>query len=133
MILLVEDDDDDVFLMERALQKAHLSPKMHRAKNGQEAIEYLEGKGKYADRLIFPLPQLIFLDLKLPFVHGFEVLKWIREHPATKEIHVAMLTSSLEDTDRERAERLGANDYYIKPPKPEMLIQFTRFFDATKA
>jgi CheY-like chemotaxis protein len=121
MILLVEDSEDDVFLLEWALKKAKLSPPMYHAKDGQEALDYLQAQGKYSDRATYPLPSLILLDLKLPYVHGFEVLRWIRGQPSLKEVPVNMLTSSLEDRDRQRAFDLGANGFFIKPPTPETL------------
>lgn len=123
MILLVEDDSDDVFLMERAMKKARLSLPMYNAKNGQEAIDYLQGVGKYSARATYPIPSLIFLDLKLPFVHGFEVLEWIKQQPALNHLPVVMLTSSLEESDRKKAEKLGAQGFLIKPPTPEKLLQ----------
>jgi CheY-like chemotaxis protein len=121
MILLVEDEDDDAFLMGMAMQKIPQPPAMSRVTNGQQAIDYLSGKGEFSDRGSYPLPRLIFLDLKLPLVHGFDVLNWIKSQPALNGIHVAVLTGSLEDIDRERALRLGANSFYIKPPEAQML------------
>ncbi|MDB6065840.1 MAG: response regulator receiver protein [Pedosphaera sp.] len=122
-ILLVEDDDNDVFLMKRAMSKARLDPPMHIAVNGQEALDYLQGKGRYADRDVHPIPQCIFLGLKLPFVDGFEVPEWMRKQPSLSEISVFILTSSPEDRDRQRANQLGAKAYLVKPPTPEALIQ----------
>jgi CheY-like chemotaxis protein len=123
MILLVEDEADDVFLMERAMRKAKLCFSMHNAKNGQEAVDYLQGAGKYSQRATYPLPSLIFLDLKIPFIHGFEVLRWIRQQPSLNGIPVIMLTSSLEASDQEKAVKLGAEGFLIKPPAPEKLVQ----------
>jgi CheY-like chemotaxis protein len=120
-ILLVEDDENDVFLMERALTKASLSFPMHVANNGREALDYLAGTGKYSDRSAHPLPKCMFLDLKLPFVHGFEVLEWMRSQPTLADISVFVLTSSPEERDRKKALELGAKTYLIKPPTPEML------------
>src|SRR6267142_4902399 len=85
-ILLVEDNEDDVFLMQRAMSKANLRPPLHVAVNGQDAIDYLVGTGAYADRAAYPLPHCIFLDLKLPFVDGFEVLEWLGAQPALAHI-----------------------------------------------
>jgi CheY-like chemotaxis protein len=133
MILLVEDDDDDVFLMEFAMSKISDKPPMLRVSNGQEALDYLKGLDKYADRTVYPLPEIIFLDLKLPFVHGFEVLKWIKSQPALQDIHVTVITGSLEDVDREVALRLGANAFHSKPPETEFLRRvFTSMRDKSK-
>lgn len=126
-ILLVEDDENDVFLMERALTKAKLAQPMHVAANGREALDYLTGSGRFGDRSTHPLPNCIFLDLKLPFVHGFEVLEWIRNQSRLGNISVFVLTSSPEERDREKAMQLGATEYLLKPPTPEMLQQvFTK-------
>jgi CheY-like chemotaxis protein len=121
MILLVEDEDDDAFLMEIAMRKIPAAPRMTRVINGQQAIDYLKGEGKYADRTAYSLPKLIFLDLKLPFVHGFEVLKWIKAQPALNDVHVAVLTGSLVEADREKALTQGANSFHVKPPGRELL------------
>ncbi|HEX4342280.1 MAG TPA: response regulator [Verrucomicrobiae bacterium] len=123
MILLVEDSEDDVFLLERAMKKAQIHLPMHHAQHGQEALDYLQGKGKYSDRETYPIPSLILLDLKMPYVHGFEVLKWIRQQPSLMNVRVVMLTASLEDKDRTRAEQLGAQGFFIKPPTPEILAR----------
>jgi CheY-like chemotaxis protein len=132
MVLLIEDEEDDAFIMKRALMKVQNAPLMTRVSNGRDAVDYLKGIGKFADRSQYPLPRLIFLDLKLPYVHGFEVLNWIKGQPAFSEIHVTILTSSLEELDRERAVRLGANGFYVKPPKPETLAEIFRSIPALK-
>jgi CheY-like chemotaxis protein len=125
-ILLVEDDPDDVFFMERALAKAQLDLPMQVAVNGEQAINYLAGNGKYADRIAYPLPSCVFLDLKLPFVNGFEVLEWIRGQPPLAALPVIVLTSSPEERDRQKARQLGAKSYHIKPPTPPMLIEILK-------
>jgi len=123
MILLVEDSEDDVFLFERAMIKAQVSLPVHNARDGQEALDYLQAAGKYDDRNSFPLPLLILLDLKIPLIHGFEVLRWVRGQPSLNNIPVVMLTSSLEEKDRARAIQMGADGYLIKPPTRESLAQ----------
>lgn len=114
-ILLVEDDPDDVFFTEYALKKAGCSYAMHLVEDGEQAIDYLDGKHKYANRELFPLPRVVFLDLKLPCLSGFEVLSWIRSHPSLACLPVFVLTGSSEARDKERARELGANGYYVKP------------------
>ncbi len=121
-ILLVEDDENDVFFMRRAIQKANLNLSMQVAMDGQSAIDYLDGNGDYSDRTKYPLPRAVFMDLKLPYVHGFEVLAWIRQKPSLRDLPVMILTSSPEDRDRQEAEKLGAQAYCVKPPTREMVL-----------
>lgn len=117
-ILLVEDEENDVVFMEMARKKAGLTSAFQVAEDGQEAINYLSGRGGYADRARFPLPALVFLDLKLPQIMGMEVLKWIREQPALDTMVVIMLTSSQQRSDIQKACELGANSYLVKPSNP---------------
>jgi CheY-like chemotaxis protein len=120
-ILLVEDNPDDVFFMECAKKEVGIQNPMHVAENGQLALDYLSGANHFQDREKYPLPFMVLLDLKLPFVSGLEVLKWIRERPEFKTILVVILTSSREDKDVDTAYRLGANSYLVKPPTAQML------------
>ncbi|MEO6335811.1 MAG: response regulator [Verrucomicrobiota bacterium] len=122
-ILLVEDNEDDVFLMKRALKEANILNPLQLAVHGLEAVDYLAGVGKYADRVKHPLPSLIFLDLKLPFKHGLEVLQWIREQPFLDLVLVIVLTSSSEERDIQQAYRFGARSFLVKPPAAEMLLE----------
>jgi DNA-binding response OmpR family regulator len=124
-VLLVEDNPDDVFLMQRAFKKARIKAQLLVVTDGEQAVSYLEGKGEYADRQLYPLPGLVFHDLKLPFLHGFVVLAWIRKQAYLNEVHVIILTSSMEDQDREKAAALGA-PYLVKPPTPQMLLEAIR-------
>ena len=124
-ILLVEDDEHDVFFMQRAMAKAGMEPPIHVAPNGQDAVDYLSGTGKYGDRTVYPLPVCMFLDLKLPFIHGFQVLEWLQEQPMRSEISVIVLTSSPEESDRQRAKELGASAYIVKPPTATMLQELS--------
>lgn len=121
-ILLVEDEEHDVFFMRRAMTKAGLPPPVHVATNGQDAVDYLSGAGEYSDREKFPLPTCTFLDLKLPFIHGFEVLEWVRMQPDLQKVCVFILSASAEESDRRRAAELGATGYLVKPPTPRMLL-----------
>src|SRR5690242_11058819 len=115
VILLVEDRDDDVVLAEQALKRACVTNPVRIVKDGNEAIAYLSGQGRYSSRTDHPLPALILLDLKLPGTDGFEVLKWIREQPETRTIPVVVLTSSEQMRDVNRAYALGANSFLVKP------------------
>jgi CheY-like chemotaxis protein len=121
-ILLVEDNEDDIFLMERVLKKAGIAWPLQIVTDGQQALDYLRGAGSYTDRAKHPLPAVVFLDLKLPYVHGFDVLAWMRSEPAFKETAVFVLTSSPEERDRRKAEQLGARAYLVKPPTRQMVL-----------
>jgi len=124
-VLLVEDNPDDVFLMRRVFKKARINARLLVVTDGKQAISYLEGTADYHDRQLYPLPDLVFLDLKLPFLHGFVVLAWIRKQANLKEVQVIILTSSMEDQDREKAEAFGS-PYLVKPPTPKMLLEAIR-------
>ena len=114
-ILLVEDDPNDVFLMERAFAKGSVPVQVQVAGDGREALRYLRGEGDYADRERFPMPVLTLLDLNTPYVHGLQVLKQIREDPRLRKLIVVVLTSSDSRSDIEQAYDLGANSYVRKP------------------
>lgn len=122
LLLLVEDNEDDVFLMRRAFDKARLTLPMQIVMEGRQALDYLSGVGDYANRTAFPLPAAIFLDLKLPYVHGFDILKWMRQDAVARNIPVFVLTSSPEERDRKQALELGARGYLVKPPSAQMLL-----------
>ena len=96
------------------MQKVGVANPIQVASDGQQAIDYLQGVGKFADRQKFPLPSLVLLDLKLPYVMGLDVLKWIRQQPG-EPLVVIVLTASAEPTDIAAAYRLGANGFLIKP------------------
>jgi CheY-like chemotaxis protein len=114
-ILVVEDNEDDVTLIRRTLVNACLPNPRHFVESGEEAINYLVGVGPYSDRKKYPLPALVLLDLKLPGKDGFEVLQWIRAHPRFNNLRVVVLTSSNEIRDVQKAYRLGANSFLVKP------------------
>jgi CheY-like chemotaxis protein len=115
IILLVEDDDNYVRLIKDAFSKANIPNPLFVVWNGEEAIWYLEGKGKYANRDEYPLPDLVLLDIRMPRVDGFEVIKWIRRQPGLVALRVLMLTSSEEIREVNEAYRLGANSFMVKP------------------
>jgi len=110
-ILLVEDEENDVFFMQRAMKKAGLHPP-HVVIDGQAAIDFLK---EIIDRDRKELPGLVLLDLKLPRVMGFDVLTWIRQQPELRDLTVIILTSSKLSSDIESAYERGANSYLVKP------------------
>ncbi|HVK59416.1 MAG TPA: response regulator [Candidatus Kapabacteria bacterium] len=127
-ILLAEDNEDDVFLMQRALKGASIANPLHIVEDGQQAIDYLLGRGQFADREKHPFPAIVFLDLKLPLKSGLEVLEWIREQPELRNLVVLILTSSSEPSDLRRAYHLGANSYLVKPPTVNQLLDLAKAF-----
>jgi CheY-like chemotaxis protein len=122
-LLLVEDEDSDVFLMKRALKHAKIPNPLQVATDGQQAIDYLSGVEKYSDHTQFPVPGIVFLDLKLPYKNGFEVLTWIRSQPQLESTLVMVLTSSSEERDIAQCYQLGACKFLVKPPTPAMLTE----------
>ncbi|MEY2466943.1 MAG: hypothetical protein QOD03_1464, partial [Verrucomicrobiota bacterium] len=114
-ILVVEDDENDLMFVKMAMKKAGVTNPVQVAHDGQAALDYFQGAGKFADRSAFPLPYLVLLDLKLPYVMGLEVLAWIRDRPQFKQTIVIMLTSSRHTEDIGTAYQMGANAYLVKP------------------
>jgi DNA-binding response OmpR family regulator len=124
-ILQVEDDPNDVFFLQHAMTKAGVANPIQVASDGREAIDYLKGAGKFADRDKYPLPCLVLLDLKLPHVMGLEVLRWIREQSGLALI-VVMLSASGDDEDTKSAYRLGANAFLVKPTQANKLVEMAK-------
>ena len=125
-ILLVEDNPDDEILTLRALEKNNIRNEMAVVRDGAEALDYLFARGIHASRADRALPVVILLDLKLPKIDGFEVLKQIRSDERTRLIPVVILTTSNEDRDRLRGYSLGANSFVRKP------VEFDRFIEAVR-
>src|SRR5437660_8409386 len=120
-VLIVEDDPSDVFLLKRAFTLAQVPATLHFVRDGQEAIDYLEGDAEFQDRTEYPLPDLMLLDLKMPRLNGFDVLTWLRRQPGLKRLLVTILTSSDQAQDIDRAYNLGANSYLLKPHSSQQL------------
>jgi len=125
-LLLVEDNPDDEALTLRALRKYNLANEVVVARDGQEALDYLFGDGRFSGRDTSQLPQVILLDLKLPKVDGLQVLERLRAHPQTSRVPVVVLTSSNEERDLIRSYDLGANSYVRKP------VNFEEFLEAAR-
>ena len=126
-LLLVEDNTQDAELAIRELKKHNLSNNLYHVKDGEEALEFIFGTGKYADtRNVNHTPKLILLDIHMPKVNGIEVLEKIKSNEQTKNTPVVILTSSKEDPDIKRCYNLGANSYIVKP------LNFEGFAEAIK-
>lgn len=116
----------DVELTLDAFREARLGNRIEVAENGRKALDYLFGIGQYADRDHYPLPDLILLDLKMPGIDGFEVLRQIKVAPLIKRIPTIVLTSSKEEGDRALSYDSGANSYLVKP------VSFAGFVDVVR-
>jgi CheY-like chemotaxis protein len=128
-ILYAEDEETDVYLFRMALKKCGLEHGLFHVPDGQETIDYLNAAGQYSDRIRFPLPDLLLLDLKMPRASGLEVLEWKCKRPEYKDIPAVMLTSSDHPSDVESAKRLGVADYLIKPHDMASLVEIVRMLD----
>ncbi|HXB40329.1 MAG TPA: response regulator [Bacteroidia bacterium] len=122
-VLLVEDNPSDAELTIRALKKNNLANKLHHVKDGDEALDYVFGQGKYANRTVENAPKVILLDLKMPKVNGIEVLRVLKADLRTKKIPIVILTSSKEDPDIQTCYQLGVNSYVVKPVNFESFLK----------
>jgi two-component system response regulator len=125
-ILLVEDDQNDVFFFQYAFREAGIDNPIQVANDGQQAIDYLSGNGEYSNRERFPFPCLVFLDLKLPVKMGLDVLRWLQKQPKLKNLLVLVLTSSSNLTDIDEVYRLGARAFLVKPVSTDKRIAMAR-------
>ena len=114
-IVIVEDNPNDAELMIRSLEKNHLANSLILLEDGEQALDFVFCRGKYADRDSSRTPKVIFLDLKLPKVDGLEVLRQVKSNEQTCKIPVIVVTSSKEDPDIAAAYKLGVNSYVVKP------------------
>jgi len=126
-ILLVEDEPNDVFLIDRAFRKCNFQQPLQVVNDGEQALAYLGGTKEYADRHKYPVPSLLLLDLKLPRRSGLEVLAWLRNREdSLKRLPVVVLTSSKQSSDVNRAYELGANSYLVKPVAFDGLLELIK-------
>lgn len=114
-VLYVEDEPDDVLFMHVAFRRAGVQAPLHCVSDGRQAVNYLLGDAPYDDRARHPFPCVVLLDLNLPLVSGFEVLRWIRHESDCRDLPVVVFSSSGRSEDRRRAEELCASDYWLKP------------------
>ena len=114
-ILVAEDDENDFFILRRCLEKAGLIHKIVRVRNGQAALDYLDGKPPFSDRDEHPFPDLLLTDLKMPCMDGFDLLRRLQFSRELSALPVVVLSASFLGTDVQRAKSLGAREYLIKP------------------
>lgn len=125
-ILYAEDEPDDIFFLKRAFEQLDLAHQLKSVADGRQAVEYLAGEGRFADRKRHPLPTLVLLDINMPKKSGLEVLGWLRGQRHFKSLPVVILTSSSRTEDRDEARRLGADDYLLKPSDPSKLVEMAK-------
>jgi CheY-like chemotaxis protein len=141
VVLIAEDDGNHLELLRRAVEQTGYRWPCYCVGDGQEAIDYLSGKGKFGNRVEFPLPSILLLDLKMPRKSGFEVLEWVREEmevtPGFKNMRTVVLTASDEIRDVNRAYQLGAASFLVKPVEfsefREMVAASLRYWTALNA
>jgi CheY-like chemotaxis protein len=127
-LLVVEDNEDDIFFIERIFRQIGARCELRFARDGIEAVDYLSGKGKFSDRSKSPMPTMVLMDLKMPRMNGFEVLEWMHSQPEIKLIPTIVVTSSTLQEDVTRAYRLGANAVMNKPVDKDSLMQMLKAF-----
>jgi CheY-like chemotaxis protein len=125
-ILLVDDSQDDLFLLRMAFKKAEFHSPLQEAHNGEEAIAYLNGDDAYGDRYKHPLPVVMLLDLNMPMKNGFDVLRWVHGKQSLKRMSIIVLTASMRMEDVERAFDLGAHSFLVKPSNLEDMVKMIR-------
>lgn len=125
-ILLVDDSENDRFLMRAAFKMAKCDILLQEVHNGEEALAYLKGDGPYGDRNQYPLPSVMLLDLNMPKMNGFDVLGWVRAQPVLKHLPISILTASIRSDDMVRSYDLGANSFLVKPSNLDALTAMMR-------
>jgi len=125
-VLHVDDEEADILLLKHVFERLGIDDHLEAVSDGQVAIDYLSGTGKFADREAHPLPSLVLLDLNLPGVNGMDVLEWIRRQPALRKIVVVMFSSSRQTKDVDRAYELGANSYVQKSCNLERTVEMAK-------
>jgi CheY-like chemotaxis protein len=126
IVLLVDDSTNDALLMRMVLERAGFVQPLRYAHSGDDAMAYLRGDGRYADRTLYPLPSTMLMDLNMPGRNGFEVLDWIRHQPHLRRLQVCILSASSRPEDIQRAYDLGANSYLVKPSNLDGLLHLAK-------
>lgn len=129
VILIAEDNENDAFLVRRAVQKADISNQVHFVRDGQAVMDYLSGAGPYADRTAHPMPHFVLMDIRMPRQSGLYALQWIREQPKLKRLPVMIVSDCIEENDIKRAHELDAYSYIVKPASIEQMArELKRFY-----
>lgn len=129
-ILIVEDFEDDAKLLELLLTGAGVINPIRSVLSAEQAIAYLEGAPPYWNRGKYPLPSVIFVDLKLPGIDGFDFLRWLRSHPLLKGAFIVILSATGDLVSVQAAYALGANSFLVKPCRPADLENLVACYPA---
>ena len=122
-MLLVEDDESHRFRIKQTLEHSGIKNPVHMVEDGKKAVDYLSGAGEFGDRESYPLPAIVFLDLKPRLVSGFDVLAWMRQRAELTATIVVVLTASEDPQELSRAYRLGADTLLVKAPTAEQIAE----------
>lgn len=128
-ILVAENDPDDAFFLQNAFEEAQIGASVNFVRDGQELMDYLHGEPPFGNRVLYPFPTMVLLDLSLPRTDGFRLLAWLRTEPRMKDLVVIVLTGSNLPGNLERAYGLGAFEYLVKPQSPQQLVPIVRRLD----
>lgn len=128
-ILVAEDDENDLVLLRVALSKGNLAAPLNVVRDGQELMDYLEGLPPFDDRVKYPQPTLLLLDLSMPRRDGFEVLEWLLWYPKLRPKHIVVLTASEYGEDVRRVKLLGADAHLIKPQDMNELVRLVKWLE----
>ena len=126
VVLAADDDENAHLLLARAFVKAEVNASLITVNDGEEAIEYLHGRGAFSDRSRYPFPNLLLLDLKMPRRSGFDVLKYLGENPRFQGLPVIVFSASSNEVDMRRARALGCRSYQVKPTEFDRLVEVVR-------
>jgi CheY-like chemotaxis protein len=127
-ILIVDDDTDDAAFLKHVLSKAGVVNPVVEVNSGEEAMRYFKGEGGFADREKFPLPSILFIDLRMPNVDGFELLAWLQQQPHLRSMLVIVVTGDWEMRGLTRAYRMGAHSFLVKPCNAVDILNLTHAF-----
>ena len=125
-ILIAEDNDDDMFLIERAFKQLGATYQLQPVNDGEEAVQYMMGEGKYADRVAFPYPNFVITDLKMPRKDGLGVLDFLKKNPEWAIIPTVVFSGSCNDDDIKKSYMLGASSYHVKPSGSDAMLHLIR-------
>lgn len=123
VILMVDDDSNDQLLVKTAFERIGVTDSICSVNDGAEAVAYLKGTGQYNNRQKFPFPTVVMLDLKMPKMNGFELLRYLKNHTHFAVIPTCVFTSSSDSNDIANAYLFGANAYHVKPSSLELLCR----------